>query len=190
MDKDFFAAHATIGRKLGWWSAVPLTIFWTLLWPVGLVWLVVSYVSRYATLDKSLDAQAKRRAARFLSWYPEAWRARHGEEFSDAVEGAIREGHGGPALTINVIRESNATRLRYQPNNIGILFWTICWLPLVGQGLVPMILKLESTKAKAIFLAFYLPHVYQWPFIIAMIAIGLSLLIAALKNTASTRAYK
>ncbi len=188
MNWDFFAAHAAIGRKWGWWSAIPITVFWILLWPIGLVWFTASFVKWYTALDKSLEARATRRATRFLSWYPESWQIRHGKEFSDSVEEAMREGHGGPALTMNVVRESGLARSKSQPNSTGVLFWALCWLPLVGQGLIPMILKLTGVHVKALFLAFYLSGSYQWPFIIVMILVGSGLLIAALQNTITTRA--
>ncbi|NLX09609.1 MAG: hypothetical protein GXY36_08125 [Chloroflexi bacterium] len=56
----------------------------------------------------------------------------------------------------------------------GYLFW----LPLLPQGLVPLVFKLFGIdEVKSWFLALYLPDVWQWPAILLMIAIGVGMLV-------------
>ena len=61
-----------------------------------------------------------------------------------------------------------------------ILCLSFCWIPLVPQGIVPLVMKLSGNRVPSWFLALYLPEPYQWPTIFAMIAIGLTLFGAGL----------
>ncbi|QYC40049.1 hypothetical protein Nocox_12155 [Nonomuraea coxensis DSM 45129] len=59
-------------------------------------------------------------------------------------------------------------------HRIGVsICWTIAWLPLFPQGLVPMVMKIVGIEDRGWFLALHLPPVWQWPTIIFMIALGL-----------------
>ncbi|MEU8363772.1 hypothetical protein AB0C27_47905 [Nonomuraea sp. NPDC048882] len=49
----------------------------------------------------------------------------------------------------------------------------IAWLPLIPQGLVPMVMKIFGFENPVWFLALHLPPIWQWPMIIFMIALGL-----------------
>jgi ABC-2 type transport system permease protein len=60
------------------------------------------------------------------------------------------------------------------------LCWSLFWLPLFPQGIVPLVFKLIGTSARSWFLALYLPPVWQWPVIIGMIALGLVMIATAL----------
>ncbi|MGH2602035.1 MAG: hypothetical protein ACRDJ9_21940, partial [Dehalococcoidia bacterium] len=60
------------------------------------------------------------------------------------------------------------------------LCWWLCWLPLFPQGIVPLVFKLIGPPVRSWFLALYLPPVWQWPVIVAMIALGLAMLAAAI----------
>lgn len=61
-----------------------------------------------------------------------------------------------------------------------MLCFSLCWIPLVPQGIVPMVMKLSDTRVLSWFLALYLPEPYQWPTIFAMIVVGSGLLGAGL----------
>ena len=61
-----------------------------------------------------------------------------------------------------------------------ILCLSLCWIPLVPQGIVPMVMILSGKKVPSWFLALYLPEPYQWPTIFAMLALGSCLLGAGL----------
>lgn len=63
---------------------------------------------------------------------------------------------------------------------VALFFLTLCWIPLVPQGIVPMVMKLNGTEVLSWFLALYLPEPYQWPTIIVMIAGGLLLFCTGL----------
>ncbi|MBB5784374.1 hypothetical protein [Nonomuraea jabiensis] len=59
-------------------------------------------------------------------------------------------------------------------HRIGVtISYTIAWLPLFPQGLVPMIMKIFGVENPGWFLALHLPPIWQWPTIIFMIALGL-----------------
>lgn len=59
-------------------------------------------------------------------------------------------------------------------HRIGVtISYTIAWLPLFPQGLVPMVMKIVGIEDRGWFLALHLPPVWQWPTIIFMIALGL-----------------
>ncbi len=61
-----------------------------------------------------------------------------------------------------------------------MLCFSLCWIPLVPQGIMPMVMKLSGHRVTSWFLALYLPEPYQWPTIFAMIAVGAGLLGAGL----------
>lgn len=59
-------------------------------------------------------------------------------------------------------------------HRIGVtISYTIAWLPLFPQGLVPMVMKIVGIEDRGWFLALHVPPVWQWPTIVFMIALGL-----------------
>ncbi|MFI9550461.1 hypothetical protein [Nonomuraea endophytica] len=59
-------------------------------------------------------------------------------------------------------------------HRIGVtICYTIAWLPLFPQGVVPMVMKIFGIGDSSWFLALHLPPIWQWPTVIFMIAIGL-----------------
>lgn len=59
-------------------------------------------------------------------------------------------------------------------HRIGVtVSYTIAWLPLFPQGIVPLIMKIFGIGDPGWFLALHLPPIWQWPTIIFMIALGL-----------------
>ncbi|MGI8484902.1 MAG: hypothetical protein ACR2OU_11650 [Thermomicrobiales bacterium] len=59
---------------------------------------------------------------------------------------------------------------------IVVLCWSLFWLPLIPQGLLPLALKVADADTKSWCVALYLPSPYQWPTITIMIVIGLVLI--------------
>ncbi|MEU0564765.1 hypothetical protein ABZ297_05100 [Nonomuraea sp. NPDC005983] len=57
---------------------------------------------------------------------------------------------------------------------------TLCWVPLVAQGVVPAIMLATGEANRSWFLALHLPEGLRWATIIAMIGIGLVLLTTGL----------
>ena len=58
--------------------------------------------------------------------------------------------------------------------------WSLFWLPLFPQGIVPAVFKLAGSEEPVWFLALHLDEPWQWPVIAAMIAIGSAMLALAL----------
>ncbi|MCP2330597.1 hypothetical protein [Actinoalloteichus caeruleus] len=54
--------------------------------------------------------------------------------------------------------------------------FVLCWIPLLPQGVVPMILKLVGSDVRSWFLALWMPDHLQWPVIIGMMVLGLGIL--------------
>ncbi|SFI27987.1 ABC-2 type transport system permease protein [Streptosporangium canum] len=57
---------------------------------------------------------------------------------------------------------------------------TLCWVPLVAQGIVPALMLTTGKVTRSWFLALHLPGHLQWPTIVAVIALGLALLTTGL----------
>ncbi|HEY7046053.1 MAG TPA: hypothetical protein VH373_02440 [Jatrophihabitantaceae bacterium] len=169
---------AQVAERRPWVFAAASIVFWTLLSPLALVWLVLWLIDRYRALDKSPEATRDRRVTRLLRWYPAAWRTRYGSEMAALLHDTIAERGGGPQMSLNVAKEGLAARLT-MPARRDALAGTclgLCWLPLLPQGLVPAVMKLTETPTRSWFLALYLPDPYQWPVIAAMLALGLAML--------------
>jgi len=181
---DYFTVSADVAKRWGWRIVPIASLFWIVLWPVGSVWLLASLIQRHRALDRSPEARTERRIARFQSWYPGDWRARYGEEFSELVREAIRDGRGGPLLTLNVIRVSAAMHFTMLgPRGVvAVACWSLCGL-LFAQGFVPLALKLTGGASRSWFVALYLPARDQWPAIAAFIAVTLLLLGVAVRMT-------
>jgi hypothetical protein len=180
---DFLALYSRLAQRWGWRFAPVAILLWTVLLPVTVPWLLASLIVRYRTRDRSVDSKVERRVARLLSMYPADWRAQYGEEFADILRDTIRDGRGGMRLTANVIRESNASRIASaRPSPItAIVCLALCWIPLIPQGVVPLIMKLSRQQGRSWFLALYLPDPYAWITIAWMLAVGSMLLAAALR---------
>ncbi|WP_371666142.1 hypothetical protein OG306_38010 [Streptomyces sp. NBC_01241] len=61
-----------------------------------------------------------------------------------------------------------------------IVSLTLCWVPLVAQGVVPAIMLSTGEINRSWFLALHLPDGLRWPTIIAMMGLGLVLLTSGL----------
>ncbi|WP_131746156.1 hypothetical protein [Frankia sp. Cppng1_Ct_nod] len=181
---DMLTIYPRLAARWGWRMVLVSVLFWTLLWPVGTIWLLASLVIRRRAIDKSPDARTERRVERFLSWYPADWRARYGAEFSQLLRDTIGDGHGGVRLTLNVMREANAARVASTGGTAAAVCWSLCWIPLFPQGIVPLVVKLAGTPSRSWFLALYLPASYQWLVIAVMVGIGLTMLTTAVRITA------
>jgi hypothetical protein len=65
------------------------------------------------------------------------------------------------------------------------LLWATAWCPTFPQGFVPAIFKIIGFDEKTWFLALHLPEVWQWPTIIGMIALGLTMHTMAIRIPAT-----
>lgn len=59
------------------------------------------------------------------------------------------------------------------PTVVVFACFTVCWIPLLAQGVLPMILELVGSDVKSWFLARWLPGAVRWPTMIGMVVIGL-----------------
>ncbi len=64
---------------------------------------------------------------------------------------------------------------------------TVCWIPLVAQGLVPIYLRQADPERRSWFLARHVPEAWEWPTIAVMVVLGLALLAAGLTQLARAR---
>jgi hypothetical protein len=185
---DFVTAYSGLARRWGWRFVPAAVVFWTVLWPLACVWFAISTVVRHRSRDNSPAARLERRVARLVSWYPAAWTTRHGDEFAELLRETIRDGRDGPRMTMNILRESSAARIASVGGLVPATCWWVCWIPLFGQGVAPLMMKLAGSPTRSWFAALYLPSAYQWPAIAAMIALGLATLGTAARATRTASA--
>jgi hypothetical protein len=166
---------AHLAERHLWLFIVASIVFWTLLSPLALVWLVLYLVDRNRALDMSPAAKRERRVARLMRWYPADWRVRYGDEMAALLHDTIAAGGDGPRLGMNLAKEGMAARLAPPARRHALAgaCLGLCWLPLVAQGLVPAVMKSIGTPTRSWFLALYVPDAYQWPLIATMAALGL-----------------
>ncbi|NRQ32744.1 sensor histidine kinase [Nonomuraea sp. NN258] len=95
---------------------------------------------------------------------------------------------GGPTTVImelpRVLPEHWAGNLpklpRWKAALVGLL-WVTAWCPMFPQGIVAGVFKTFDIEEKTWFLALYLPQPWQWPTILAMIAIGITMYVLAIR---------
>jgi hypothetical protein len=172
------AVHA-MPERMGWWYVPASLLFWTVLWPVGLLAAAVWLVARSRRLRR-LQTPVDRRIARLLRWYPPRWRERYGDEFGALLRDSIEDGRGGPQLSLDVARAGLATRADdgARRRTLAAVLLTVGWIPLFPQGLVPLVMQVTGVPARSWFLALYLPQPLQWLTAVAMVVLGLALLAA------------
>lgn len=173
---------ARLAERRPWLFVLASIVFWTLLSPLALVWLVLWLVDRHRALDTSPAAKRERRVARLVRWYPADWLARYGEEMAATLHDTLAEGRGGVRLSVNVAKEGLAVRLAPPARRHALAgaCLSLCWIPLFPQGVVPAIMKLSEAPTRSWFLALYVPDALQWPVIAAMVVLGLAMLRAGM----------
>ena len=173
---------AQLAERHLWLFIVGSLVFWTLLSPLALIWLMLWLIDRYRALDKAPVARLERRIARLLRWYPGEWRVRYGDEMAALLHDTIAAGGDGPRLRFDLAKEGIALRLAppARRHTLAATCLTLCWLPLVPQGLVPAVIKSVGAPTRSWFLALYLADAFQWPMITAMVALGLAMLGAGI----------
>jgi hypothetical protein len=172
------AVHA-LPERMGWWFIPASLLFWTVLWPVGLIAAALWLVARWRRLRR-LQTPVDRRIARLLRWYPARWRERYGDEFGTLLRDSIEDGRGGPRLSLDVARAGLATRADDggPRRTLAAVLLTVGWIPLFPQGLVPLVMQVTGVPARSWFVALYLPQPLQWLTAVAMVVLGLALLAA------------
>lgn len=158
-----------------WWFAAASVVLWTVCWPFVIVWLIAKRAR-------------KPRVERLLDWYPAAWRERYGEELAELLRESIGGGRGGLRMSLNVMRAGMAERFDESPATRPLVCLTLCWVPLIPQGIVAMAFLLTSVPSRSWFLALYVPEPFQWPIAGGMAALGLTLLAVGLADVRAARA--
>jgi hypothetical protein len=157
-----------------WWFTAASFVLWTVGWPFLIIWLLVRRAR-------------KPRVERLLDWYPAAWRERYGDEFAELLRESIAGGRGGLRLSLDVMREGIAARFDESPATRPLVCLTLCWVPLIPQGIVPMIFLLTSAPTRSWFLALYVPEPFQWATAAAMFTLGLTMLTIGLADVRRAR---
>jgi hypothetical protein len=182
---ELAAAVCALPERMGWWFVAASLLFWTVLWPVGLLAAAVWLIARSRRLRR-LQAPVERRIARLLRWYPAGWRERYGDEFAALLRDTLEDGRGGLRLWLDVARAGIVARAEDggRQRLLAGLLLTVGWIPLFPQGLVPLVMQLTGVPARSWFLALYLPQPLQWLTAVAMVALGLAMLLAGLRIAA------
>ncbi|GLX01066.1 hypothetical protein Misp02_51520 [Microtetraspora sp. NBRC 16547] len=99
---------------------------------------------------------------------------------------AVSSPVGGPTTAVleltRALEETIPPLPRWKGATIGLCFG-LCWIPLIPQGIVTMVMKLAGAPNRSWFLALYLPEPFQWPVIIGMICLGGAMLATAVTLT-------
>ncbi|WP_188189060.1 sensor histidine kinase [Nonomuraea sp. SYSU D8015] len=105
---------------------------------------------------------------------------------------ALNSPPGGPTTVTMVLSKAlpdhwagDLTRLPRHKSIIVGLLWATAWCPTFPQGFVPAIFKIFGIDEKTWFLALHLPEVWQWPVIIGMISLGLTMHVMAIRIPAT-----
>jgi hypothetical protein len=181
---ELAAALRALPERMGWWFVPASMLFWTVLWPIGLVGAVVWLFARSRRLRRA-HTPLDRRIARLLRWYPAGWRDRYGDEFAALLRDTIEDGRGSLRLSLDVARAGLALRADDDGRQrvLAGICLTVGWIPLFPQGLVPLAMQLTGAPARSWFLALYLPQPLQWITAVAMVALGLVLLAVGMRIT-------
>ena len=179
-----------LAERMGWWFIPASLLFWTVLWPLAVPVIAAVAIRRALALDHAPAARRERRVARLLRWYPAAWRERHGDEFAALLHDTIDDGRGGLRMSVNVAFEGLVRRVDAfdRPAAVATWCWTGCWIPLVPQGLVPMVMLVTGAPTRSWFLALYVPEPFGWAVAATMTAAGLAMLAIAIRLTRRLRA--
>ena len=133
------------------WEAVA----WTVFFPAALV-LVLRRALGYGTTDPD------ERVSALLSWYPEAWRERHGEGLGEVLHDTIADDRDGLRVSLDVAREGLVERVRaFDPNALlAAVLMTVGWIMFFPQGVVASVMS--AFEIKSWFVALYFEGPERW----------------------------
>jgi hypothetical protein len=153
---------------------------WTLFFPVAIA-LMLRRLLGYGqeTPEGRVDA--------LLRWYPERWRERHGETYSQILLDTIADGRGDFRMTLDVAREGVIERgraFRWDRAWASLLL-TVGWIMFFPQGVVAAVLSFIPGMPQSWFVALYVDGAAQFLVLGGMVAIGLLLLDRGLQLLAA-----
>lgn len=156
-------------------------VAWIAFFPAALV-LVLRRMLGHGTTDPD------ERVSALLSWYPEAWRERHGEGLGEVLRDTIADDRDGLRVSLNVAREGVVERARaFDPSALlAAVLMTVGWIMFFPQGVVAS--GLSAFDVKSWFVALYFDGPERWLVIAAMIAGGLLLIERAFALACRVRA--
>ena len=145
-------------------------VAWTVFFPAAFV-LALRRMLGHGTVGP------EERVAALLRWYPEAWRAQHGEGLSEVLRDTIADERDGVRVSLDVAREGIVERARaFVPERfVASIMLMVGWLMFFPQGVVAAVLSFTEVPPTW-FLALYFEGPEQWLVIAAMIAGGLVLI--------------
>jgi hypothetical protein len=145
-------------------------VAWTVFFPAA---LVLALHRRLGHGTKGPDE----RVAALLRWYPEAWRARHGDGLGEVLHDTIAHDRDGVRVSLDVAREGLVERARaFVPERlVASTMLVVGWLAFFPQGVVAAAMALLDGP-QSWFLAMHFEGGERWLVIAAMIAGGLLLI--------------
>ena len=145
-------------------------VAWTVFFPAAFV-LALRRVLGHGTVGP------EERVAALLRWYPEAWRAQHGEGLSEVLRDTIADERDGVRVSLDVAREGIVERARaFVPERfVASIMLMVGWLMFFPQGVVAAVLSFTGVPPTW-FVALYFEGGERWLVIAAMIAGGLVLI--------------
>ena len=144
-------------------------VAWTVFFPAAFV-LALRRMLGHGTVGP------EERVAVLLRWYPEAWRARHGDELGGLLRDTIAGERDSVRVSLDVAREGLVERARaFVPERVvASMMLTVGWLAFFPQGAIAA--AFSFTDLRSWFLALYFEGPERWLVIAAMIAGGLVLI--------------
>ncbi|WP_433796362.1 hypothetical protein [Actinoplanes sp. CA-252034] len=84
---------------------------------------------------------------------------------------------GGGTVTLTVAkRGAAASKLPKGKSALVTAMWTLCWIPLIPQGLIPLFMIFNGSEDRVWFAALYLPDAWRIPAAVAFILLGVAML--------------
>ncbi|SDL54112.1 Signal transduction histidine kinase [Nonomuraea maritima] len=104
---------------------------------------------------------------------------------------AVHSPPGGPTTATMELPHAlpgaavEASRMPRRKVALVVLLWGTAWCPTFPQGIVAGIFKIFDLEKPGWFLGLHLPEPYQWPVILGMITLGVTMHVAAMRIVAA-----
>ena len=144
-------------------------VAWTVFFPAALV-LAARRALGYGY------STAEGRVSALLSWYPAAWRERHGPGLREVLHDTIDDDRDGLRVSLDVAREGTIERVHAfdAERALAAALFTVGWLAFMPQGIIAAVFALVDGPPSW-FVALYFEGPERWLVIAAMVVVGLVL---------------